>query len=130
MVSWRRGGQRAGGPLNSSTEDVVQNIRRLVPEGVDYVLDAVGVNGIINTAMYLLKENGQICVYGICPEKEMQLSWKDAPQNWTLRFLHVPVKGTAGRGISADCGVGASGKHNIRRLYLSQGTVFTDPGCV
>lgn len=90
----RKEAKRAGADafVNSSTEDVVQNIRRLVPEGVDYVLDAVGVNGIINTAMYLLKENGQICVYGICPAKEMQLSWKDAPQNWTLRFLHVPVK--------------------------------------
>lgn len=78
--------------INSKLEDVVECIRKLVPEGVDYVLDAVGINNIINTAMYLLKENGQICVYGICPTKEMQLSWADAPQNWTLRFLHVPVK--------------------------------------
>lgn len=78
--------------VNSRTEDVVKEIRDLVPEGVDYVLDAVGFNGIINDAMYLLKENGQICVYGICPTKEMHLSWADAPQNWTLRFLHVPVK--------------------------------------
>lgn len=78
--------------FNSRTEDVIRGVRGLVPEGVDYVLDAVGVNSIINDAMYLLKENGQICVYGICPSKEMQLSWAEAPQNWTLRFLHVPVK--------------------------------------
>lgn len=78
--------------VNSRTEDVVRRVREIVPEGVDYVLDAVGVNSIINDAMYLLKENGQICVYGICPIKEMQLSWADAPQNWTLRFLHVPIK--------------------------------------
>lgn len=78
--------------VNSRREDVVQRVREIAPEGVDYVLDAVGVNSIINDAMYLLKENGQICVYGICPTKEMRLSWADAPQNWTLRFLHVPVK--------------------------------------
>lgn len=78
--------------VNSRTEDAVTAIRKLVPGGVDYVLDAVGVNSIINSAMHLLKENGQICIYGICPTKEMQISWADAPQNWSLRFLHFPVK--------------------------------------
>ena len=128
----RKEAKRAGADafVNSSTEDVVQNIRRLVPEGVDYVLDAVGVNGIINTAMYLLKgKRTDLCIRNMSRKGDAAVLERCAAELDTT-FFTCTGKGTAGRGISADCGVGASGKHNIRRLYLSQGTVFTDPGCV
>ena len=78
--------------INSGQTDLRAAVRKIVPEGCDYVLDAVGVNSIINEGMYLLKENGQICVYGISTKMEMDLSWVDAPYNWSLRFLHMPVK--------------------------------------
>lgn len=78
--------------VNCKEEDARKAVRALLPEGSDYVLDAVGVNSIINDAMYIVKENGQICVYGISPKMEMDLSWVNAPYNWSLKFLHVPVK--------------------------------------
>lgn len=86
--------------VNSRLESVSECIRKHYPKGVDYVLDAAGINDMINEAMYFLKENGQICVYGICPEKSMNLSWEHGPQNWSLRFLHVPVKEKQARAFS------------------------------
>lgn len=78
--------------IDSSDGELTAAVRAIVPAGCDYVLDAVGVNQVINQAMYLLKENGQICVYGISAKMEMDLSWQEAPYNWSLKFLHMPVK--------------------------------------
>lgn len=78
--------------IDSSKEDVVAVVRNICPEGVDYVLDAVGVNSIINTAMKLIASCGQILVYGISPKLGMEIDWGDAPYNWSLQFFQYPEK--------------------------------------
>jgi len=78
--------------FNSSSADVRDAVRGLCPEGVDYVVDAVGINALINQAMGLVKDNGKICCYGISPKLDMQLDWKEAPYNWTLQFIQMPQK--------------------------------------
>ncbi|MCL2343659.1 MAG: zinc-binding dehydrogenase, partial [Firmicutes bacterium] len=77
--------------LNSSG-DVVADIHRLLPEGADNVVDAVGINALINTAMELIKYNGKICCYGISPKLDMTLDWSRAPYNWQLHFVQWPLK--------------------------------------
>ena len=78
--------------FNSLEADVTGDIRRILPDGADFVVDAVGMNALINKAMELVKYNGTICCYGISPKLDMQLDWSSAPYNWTLQFIQFPLK--------------------------------------
>ena len=78
--------------IDSSCEDVEQIVRKVCPEGVDYVLDAVGVNAIINTGMGLIRSCGKILVYGISPALGMDIRWDKAPYNWSVQFFQYPEK--------------------------------------
>ena len=78
--------------LNSTIADVKQEVRKLFPEGVDYVVDAVGLNQLILQAMELIRYNGKICCYGISPKLGMDLDWSQAPYNWDLHFVQWPSK--------------------------------------
>ncbi len=78
--------------FNSSTCDIDKEVRRLFPEGVDNVVDAVGINALLNQAMGLIRYNGKICGYGISPKLGMELDWSHAPYNWSLNFVQWPSK--------------------------------------
>lgn len=78
--------------LNSQKQDVEQEIRRLLPQGADNLVDAVGVNALLNQAMKLVKNNGKVCGYGISPQLSMSLDWSEAPYNWSLCFVQFPSK--------------------------------------
>jgi threonine dehydrogenase-like Zn-dependent dehydrogenase len=78
--------------FNSLRADVRKEVRELLPAGADFVVDAVGINQLINQAMELVKYNGKICCYGISPKLQMDLDWSKAPYNWTLQFLQWPSK--------------------------------------
>jgi len=78
--------------INSQKQDVEAEVRRLFPKGADNIVDAVGVNALINQAMKLVKYNGKICCYGISAELDMHLDWSGGPYNWTLQFLQFPLK--------------------------------------
>ncbi len=67
-------------------------IREICPEGVDFVLDAVGVSAIINQGMELIKDQGKICCYGISANTVAQIDWTNAPYNWQLHFQQFPSK--------------------------------------
>lgn len=73
-------------------EAVVEKVRKILPDGSDFIVDAVGVNEIINKAMLLVKYYGKICVYGISSDLEMNLNWKKSPYNWILHFFQWPDK--------------------------------------
>ena len=78
--------------FNSKEADLVSEVKALFPEGVDFVLDAVGVNELINTALKLIKDSGQVCVYGISSKLDMNIDWSASPYNWNVKFLQFPVK--------------------------------------
>mgnify|MGYP000963781591 CR=1 FL=1 len=78
--------------FNSTKVNVAQAIRTLLPEGADAVVDAVGINALINQAMGLIRYNGKICCYGISPKLSMELDWSCAPYNWSLNFVQWPSK--------------------------------------
>lgn len=78
--------------FNSQKVDVKEQVKKLCPDGVDFVVDAVGINQLINQAMELVKYNGKICCYGISPKLSMELDWSKAPYNWTLQFIQWPSK--------------------------------------
>lgn len=78
--------------FNSKEVDVATEVKKICKDGVDFVIDAVGINQLINQAMELVKCNGKICCYGISPKLDMQLDWSKAPYNWTLQFIQWPSK--------------------------------------
>lgn len=78
--------------FNSKTDDVKARIREICPNGVDYVLDAVGMLPLINQAMEYIRDAGKICCYGIAPTCQMELDWSKAPYNWQLQFQQFPSK--------------------------------------
>lgn len=78
--------------FNSTVTDVAGKVREICPDGVDYVLDAVGIPSIINQAMGLIRDRGKICCYGIAPKCSMELDWGSAPYNWSLCFQQFPSK--------------------------------------
>ena len=78
--------------FNSKKTDVIAEVKKLFPEGVDHVIDAVGVNALINQAMEVIKYNGKINCYGISPDLGMNLDWSKAPYNWTVHFNQWPSK--------------------------------------
>jgi threonine dehydrogenase-like Zn-dependent dehydrogenase len=78
--------------LNSTKCDLIKEVRKLFPEGIDYVVDAVGINTLINQAMEMVRYNGKICCYGISTKPYMEIDWTKAPYNWTLQFVQWPSK--------------------------------------
>lgn len=82
--------------FNSSRQDVKECVKNICPQGVDYVLDAVGILPIINQSMELIRDGGKICCYGISPHCSMELDWSKAPYNWQLQFQQFPSKAEEG----------------------------------
>ena len=78
--------------FNSRSADPKAKIREICPDGVRYVLDAVGMLPLINQAMKFICDQGKICCYGISPDCSMQLDWEKAPYNWQLQFQQFPSK--------------------------------------
>ncbi|MCR4656199.1 MAG: zinc-binding dehydrogenase [Lachnospiraceae bacterium] len=78
--------------FNSKETDVRKQVLEICPDGVDYVLDAVGITSIINQAMGLIRDQGRICCYGISPKSTAEIDWSDAPYNWQLQFQQFPSK--------------------------------------
>jgi threonine dehydrogenase-like Zn-dependent dehydrogenase len=78
--------------FNSQRHDIKAEIKKLFPDGIDYVVDAVGINQLINLGMELIRYNGKICGYGISPKLGMELDWSKAPYNWSLDFVQWPSK--------------------------------------
>lgn len=78
--------------FSSDEPELIKKLRGFEPDGFNYVVDAVGINSLINLAMQLVCYNGKICCYGISPELSMNLDWSLAPYNWTLHFVQWPSK--------------------------------------
>ena len=77
---------------NSKTTDINKCVRDICPDGVDYVVDAVGVLELINTGLGLIRDRGKICCYGISAKTNMTLDWAAAPYNWNICFQQMPSK--------------------------------------
>lgn len=75
-----------------SRGQVKEYVRSICPQGVDYMLDAVGISTLINQGMELIRDGGKLCCYGISPDMGMNIDWSKAPYNWQLQFQQFPSK--------------------------------------
>lgn len=78
--------------INSKEKDVREQIRSVYPDGVHYVLDAVGSESILNEAVTLLKDRGEILCYGVPKVNQIKFDFGDGPYNWKLNFQQMPYK--------------------------------------
>lgn len=78
--------------INSKKQNIVQTVREVCPDGVDFALDAVGITSFINTALEIIKPDAKICVYGISENMSETIDWSRCPYNWTLHFHQFPSK--------------------------------------
>lgn len=82
--------------LNSTECDVNEEIRKKYPDGVDYVLDAVGSEDVINQAFGLIKDRGEILCYGVPKGEQLHLDFSKASYNWKINFQQMPDKAEEG----------------------------------
>ncbi|WP_342513553.1 zinc-binding dehydrogenase [Sporosarcina sp. FSL K6-1522] len=78
--------------INSSQHEIRKRLLTVYPTGVNYVLDAVGSENIMNEAITLLKDRGEILCYGVPKANSMNLNWENAPYNWKLNLQQMPYK--------------------------------------
>jgi L-iditol 2-dehydrogenase len=78
--------------FNSKEVDCLAASRGIYPDGLAYVIDAVGNSAIINQAMPLLADQGKICCYGISANLSADIDWSQAPYNWQMQFQQFPSK--------------------------------------
>lgn len=76
--------------LNPAKDDIEREVKKAEKDGLDFFLDAVGVNGLMNSGLNLVKFGGKVCVYGISPALSAQVDWTNAPYNWTIQFIQWP----------------------------------------
>lgn len=81
----------ADASYNPQACDLASEVKKLVPEGLDFAVDAAGATHLVNTALPLIKFNGKVCVYGIAPSTSVHLDWERAPYNWDVHFVQWPT---------------------------------------
>lgn len=83
--------------INTKNKDIVKEVLDIVPGGVDFALDAVGVTSFINDGMAIIKPDAKVCVYGISTKMNAEIDWSKNPYNWTLQFNQFPSKKLEGQ---------------------------------
>ena len=78
--------------INSRETDPAVEIRKLYPEGVDFVLDAAGFPAIVNQGMGMIKDRGAVLCYGVPEKEEITIDFSKADYNWRVIFQQMPRK--------------------------------------
>ena len=61
--------------FNANDPDLEKKILSICPNGVNHVLDAVGIPELWNSMLPLLGENSQLAVFGLPPAREGTIKW-------------------------------------------------------
>jgi L-iditol 2-dehydrogenase len=104
--------------LNSKKCDIISEVRKIFPNGVKYVLDAVGSPEVVNQAMELICDRGEILCYGVPKVEMMEIDWSKAPYNWKLNFQQMPSKVEEGQAFAQILEWIRSGKLDLKD-YIS-----------
>jgi len=82
----------ASATINSTKDDLTQRVRELYPNGVKYVLDAVGLPLVANQAMSILADRGSVLCYGVLEKEEITIDFSKASYNWSFICQQMPEK--------------------------------------
>lgn len=100
--------------INSKEQDVAAEVRKLFPEGVDYVLDAAGVPAIVTQGMALIKDRGSVLCYGVPEKEEVTIDFSKADYNWRVIYQQMPRKREEGQAHAQILEWMRSGQLNIK----------------
>lgn len=78
--------------INSKESDVRAEVRKIFPDGVDFVLDAAGFPAIVNQGMGLIKDRGAVLCYGVPEKEEITIDFSQADYNWRVIYQQMPRK--------------------------------------
>lgn len=73
-------------------EEGYARLREIFPDGVDSLVDAVGNNSIIQTAVEFVKMGGSVCVYGVLGNPMISFNKERAPYNFNLLVHQWPTR--------------------------------------
>jgi threonine dehydrogenase-like Zn-dependent dehydrogenase len=73
-------------------ENGFERLHMLFPKGVDALVDAVGRNEIIQSALPLVRNAGSICVYGVLGNPVVTFNKECAPYNFNLLIHQWPTR--------------------------------------
>ena len=111
--------------LNSKECDITKEIRDMFTQGVPFVIDAVGSEDVVNDAMGLICDRGEICCYGVPRKEEMHIDFSKADYNWVLNFQQFPRKDEEAAAHSEVIQWIREGKINLKD-YISDYFSFDD----
>ena len=100
--------------INSKEQDVTAEVRKLFPQGVDFVLDAAGFPAIVNQGMSLIRDRGTVLCYGVPEKEEITIDFSKADYNWNLIFQQMPRKREEGKAHAQVLEWMRSGRLNIK----------------
>lgn len=100
-----------------------EELRKICPHGIEYVIDAAGIPELINQAMEYICDGGKICCYGISSRCSMEIDWEKAPYNWQLQFQQFPDKKEEGKVTEQILKWIKSGEINLKE-YISDYFAF------
>lgn len=83
--------------INSKNADALAQVRSAYPEGVDYVLDAIGNPFVVNAAMPMIKDRGTVLCYGVPEKEEVTIDFSKADYNWRVIYQQMPRKSEEGK---------------------------------
>jgi len=78
--------------INSTKNNLTNIIREDYPDGVKYVLDAVGLPIVTNQAMEILADRGKVLCYGVLEKEEITIDFSKASYNWSFVCQQMPRK--------------------------------------
>jgi len=78
--------------INGSKDDIAAAVRTLYPNGVCHVLDAVGLPSVVNQAMGILADRGNILCYGVLEKEQIRIDFSAADYNWNFICQQMPRK--------------------------------------
>lgn len=100
--------------INSKEQDVRAEVRKLFPDGVDYVLDAAGFPAILNQGMGLIRDRGAVLCYGVPEKEEVTIDFSPADYNWRVIYQQMPRKREEGAAHEQVLAWMRSGQLNIK----------------
>ncbi|MCX7027389.1 MAG: zinc-binding dehydrogenase [Spirochaetes bacterium] len=92
-VGWKR--ERAIAFGADDTFDVTDDLTTIIElkyGKFDVIVDAVGSETVINSALPLLSMGGRLCIYGVIAQPTMNFNNGRAPLNFTVIFHQLPTK--------------------------------------
>ena len=82
--------------FDSSKCDLSEEVHKVYPEGLDYVLDAIGKIDVPTMAMPLIKDRGAVLCYGVPAEQTVTIDFSKADYNWRVVYQQMPRKDEEG----------------------------------